>query len=301
MALAGRLEINRPIVLFDEPTTALDHQNANAFLELLGQLLGRASVVFVSHRLPEILRTCSRVVVLKDGLKVGERLASETGEGELHQLMVGRQRTSNYYRQHDQRDVSLGRGPAASWRSAVSGTRRFAASRRAPGEILGVAGTDGSGKRELGEAIAGFGQSPQARSAWRASHCARRSRSGGAGVAYIPPDRLASGLIPGPRWRPTSSWPRWDRFAHRSASGGGPPRAAVTEVTNDLGIVCGRIDAEVSTLSGGNQQKVLLAKWLIRRPQVVVLDNPTQGVDTGARKAFTGSSGTSRAKAPPSS
>ena len=291
IALAERLDIARPIVLFDEPTTALDHEHANAFLELLGQLLGRAAVVFVSHRLPEILRTCSRVVVLKDGLNAGERLASETDEGQLHQLMVGRQRTSNYYRQDEQRAAA---GPDRSQLelSAVSvdTTVSQVSLRVAPGEILGLAGTDGSGKRELGEAIAGArpvgsGQvsvDGQPLSPGIGAAVAR-------GIAYVPPDRLDSGLIAGASVVSNVQLASLaDRFATRL--GGvwrrGQARAAVTKVADDLGIVCGSIDADVSTLSGGNQQKVLLAKWLLREPRVVVLDNPTQGVNTGAREGI---------------
>jgi ribose transport system ATP-binding protein len=292
LALAGRLEIGRPIVLFDEPTSALDHEHANAFLNLLGQLKGRASVVFVSHRLAEILRTCSRVVVLKDGLKVAERAAAGAGEAELHQLMVGRVRTSNYYREQDQRDLHGCGGEDGLLRltdvhigAAIRGVT-FSVNR---GEILGVAGTDGSGKRELGEAIAGA----RAIASGQVSVAGQRPRSGvaaavAAGIAYVPPDRLDSGLISGASVLCNIQLASLrDRFAtplgvwRRSAA-----RSAVTNVTADLGIVTKGIDAEVATLSGGNQQKVLLAKWLIRQPRVVVMDNPTQGVDTGAREGI---------------
>ena len=291
IALAERLEIARPVVLFDEPTTALDHEHANAFLDLLGQLLGRASVVFVSHRLPEILRTCSRVVVLKDGLNAGERAAAATGEDELHQLMVGRVRTSNYYRQGDQHEQQAAgpgliqlRGVCAG--DAVSDVWLTVAS----GEILGLAGTDGSGKRELGEAISGA--RPVTSGEVIVDGTALRPGIGAAvagGIAYVPPDRLDSGLIAGASIVSNVQLVSLsDRFAtrlgglwRRSAA-----RAAVARVVREFGIVSSGIDADVATLSGGNQQKVLLAKWLLREPRVVVLDNPTQGVDTGAREGI---------------
>jgi ribose transport system ATP-binding protein len=291
IALAGRLEIARPIVLFDEPTTALDHEHANAFLELLGQLLGRASVVFVSHRLPEILRTCSRVVVLKDGLNAGERNAAAVGEDELHQLMVGRLRTSNYYRQADQHEEQAGRaGRIRLTDVTVGGAVSGVSLAVADGEILGLAGTDGSGKRELGEAISGA--RPVTSGEVSVDGKPLRPGIGAAvaeGIAYVPPDRLDSGLIPGASILANAQLVSLaDRFAtriggvwRRSAA-----RAAVTKVSQNLAIVSSGIDADVATLSGGNQQKVLLAKWLLREPRVVVLDNPTQGVDTGAREGI---------------
>ncbi|HEY7143665.1 MAG TPA: sugar ABC transporter ATP-binding protein [Streptosporangiaceae bacterium] len=291
IALAERLEIARPVVLFDEPTTALDHEHANEFLDLLGQLLGRASVVFVSHRLPEILRTCSRVVVLKDGLNAGERAAASADEDELHQLMVGRLRTSNYYRQGDQQERKDA-GPArirlrgVCVDGAVAGISLAVSA----GEIVGLAGTDGSGKRELGEAISGA--RPVSSGQVLVDGTPLRPGIGAAvaeGIAYVPPDRLDSGLIAGASVVSNVQLVSLaDRFATRI--GGvwrrAAARAAVSRVSGEFGIVSAGIDAGVATLSGGNQQKVLLAKWLVREPRVVVLDNPTQGVDTGAREGI---------------
>jgi ribose transport system ATP-binding protein len=292
VALARRLEIARPIVLFDEPTTALDHKHARAFLGLLDRLRGQASVVFVSHRLPEILRTCSRVVILKDGVKVAERLTADASEEELHQLMVGRVRAVNYYHEHEQRDP-IGRDDVQDLLQlqdlqAGHAVRGVTLSVRG-GEILGIAGTDGSGKRELGEAIAGARPitSGRVRVAGRPLPHGLAAAVG-AGVTYVPPDRLESGLISGASVLSNVQLASLrDRFAgplgiwRRSAA-----RSAVRGATTDFEIVTKGIDAEVATLSGGNQQKVLLAKWLIREPRVVVLDSPTQGVDTGAREGI---------------
>lgn len=155
-ALAKLLEVERPVVLFDEPTTALDQEHEDNFLRLLKRLRGVAAVVFVSHRLPEILQTTDRITVFKDGESVGDRPTAGTDEGELHRLMVGRIRTENYYREHAQHELAAGTAPRLVVESVSgAGVLTEASFAVAPGEIVGLAGTEGSGKRVLGEIIAG--------------------------------------------------------------------------------------------------------------------------------------------------
>lgn len=290
--LAELLEIEHPLVLFDEPTTALDSEHEENFLRLLEQLRDRAAVVFVSHRLPEVLRACARVVILKDGEKVAERPTTGIGEGDLHRLMVGRVRTENYYREREQRDPPAGVRPSPRLvveDLAARPTLRGAGFEVGVGEILGVAGTDGSGRTEVGEAVAGV-----------IPHSGRvvvdgRPVNGGltgavaAGIGFVPSDRPRNGLIQGASIVDNIQLASLhDRFATRA---GGvwrrrEARRVARHMVDELGIVAASIDAPVSTLSGGNAQKVLLAKWLLRDPVVLVLDTPTQGVDTGAREGI---------------
>jgi ribose transport system ATP-binding protein len=270
-ALAKLLEVERPVVLFDEPTTALDQEHEDNFLRLLQRLRGVAAVVFVSHRLPEILETTDRITVFKDGESVGHRPTKDTDEGELHRLMVGRVRTENYYREHAQGEVAVDAPPRLIVESVSgAGVLRDASLEVAPGEIVGLAGTEGSGKRVLGEIIAGIVRPTSGRvlingkevSGSIGDHVA-------AGIAYVPPDRAEKGLIT------TASIV--DNVQLTSLH---------ERYVDELGIVAESIDAPVSSLSGGNAQKVLIAKWLLRQPDVLVLDEPTQGVDTGAREGI---------------
>jgi ABC-type sugar transport system ATPase subunit len=290
-ALAKLLEIERPVVLFDEPTTALDQEHEDNFLRLLQRLRGTAAVVFVSHRLPEILQTTDRITVFKDGESVGHRPTKGTDEGELHRLMVGRLRTENYYREHAQHVVPAQTPPRLVVESvAGAGVLRDASLAAAPGEIVGLAGTEGSGKRVLGEIIAGIVRPTSGRvlvdgkevSGGIGAHVA-------AGIAYVPPDRAEKGLIT------TASIvdnvqlaSLHDRFATKRVGlwAVGSARKVAEHYVDELGIVAEGIDAPVSSLSGGNAQKVLIAKWLLRQPDVLVLDEPTQGVDTGAREGI---------------
>jgi ribose transport system ATP-binding protein len=289
--LAELLGVEHPLVLFDEPTSALDHEHEENFLRLLQQLRDRAAVVFVSHRLAEVLQTCSRVVVLKDGEKVADRPASGTSESNLHRLMVGRARTENYYLQHEQREPAENSPPrlALEQVSFQPGLRE-ASLQLSPGEILGVAGTEGSGKRELGELIAGVRQPDSGRILIDGRPLAPGLPAAiAAGIGFVPADRQRNGLIATASVTDNIQLASLqDRFAtriggvwRRSAA-----RAAAGEQVRDLSIVTVSIDASVSSLSGGNQQKVLLAKWLLRSPAVLVLDTPTQGVDTGAREGI---------------
>ncbi|MCW2731896.1 MAG: transporter, partial [Mycobacterium sp.] len=171
-----------------------------------------------------------------------------------------------------------------------AGVLRDASLEVAPGEIVGLAGTEGSGKRVLGEIIAGIVRPTSGRvlingkevSGSIGDHVA-------AGIAYVPPDRAEKGLIT------TASIvdnvqlaSLHDRFATRRVGlwAVGRARKVAERYVDELGIVAESIDAPVSSLSGGNAQKVLIAKWLLRQPDVLVLDEPTQGVDTGAREGI---------------
>lgn len=290
-ALAGKLGIERPVILFDEPTTALDHEHEDNFLGLLQRLRGVAAVVFVSHRLPEILETTDRITVFKDGHSIADRPARGTDETELHRLMVGRTRTENYYRESAQREVDATQPPKLVV-TAVSGgdLLQEASFEVRPGEILGLAGTEGSGKRLLGEIIAGAAP----RTSGTVTVNAAQVRGGiaghvAAGIAYVPPDRAEQGLITAASIADNIQLPSLhDRFATPALGlwKAGLVRKVAQQYVEELGVVADSIDAAVSSLSGGNAQKVLLAKWLLRGPEVLVLDAFTQGVDTGAREGI---------------
>ncbi|MFT4042092.1 MAG: sugar ABC transporter ATP-binding protein [Gordonia sp. (in: high G+C Gram-positive bacteria)] len=290
-ALSRILEIERPVVLFDEPTTALDHEHEDNFLRLLQSLRGKAAVVFVSHRLQEILDTTDRITVFKDGQSIADRPTAGTDETELHRLMVGRIRTENYYRESAQSEIAPGTAARLVVRNlAGADVLHDASFEVAPGEIFGLAGTEGSGKRVLGEIIAGAVTRTGGTVSVNGSDV-----SGGisahvaAGIAYVPPDRSEKGLITTASITDNIQLASLhDRFATRRLGvwAVGTARKTAERYVDALGIVAESIDAQVSSLSGGNAQKVVIAKWLLREPDVLVLDAPTQGVDTGAREGI---------------
>ncbi|MCX5580875.1 sugar ABC transporter ATP-binding protein [Kaistia terrae] len=289
VATADLLGIEAPVILFDEPTTALDSANEENFLRLLERLRGRAGVVFVSHRLGEVLRSCDRIVVLKDGKRVADAPASGLTDADLHRLMVGRERTGNYYREDRQKPRP---GPARLEVNgiAIAGAYEPVSFALAPGEVLGLAGTDGSGKRRLAQTIAGE-RSPD-RGEIRVD--GKRLRTGvpaavAAGVAFVPGERQHDGLIVRETILANFELPSLhDLFSNAAGFRlGRKARTAAERYIAELEISAPNgVESRIDTLSGGNQQKVLLAKWLVRDPRVLVLENPTQGVDTGAREAI---------------
>lgn len=276
------------VLIMDEPTAVLSRVETETLFRVIDQLRdGGAAVIYISHLLPEVLRVCDRVTVLRDGRRVaaidGDAMKTAM-EAKLAGLMVGREMGKHFPERLPRRASGKGSVLRVEHLSSGQSVREVSFEVNA-GEIVGFAGLVGSGRTEMGEAIAGL-----------------RARSGGvvrvdglelkaktpreavrAGVAYLPEDRKGSGLT-----LPMSvtanitlvalrrySGVLIDRRAERTAAKGQRDRLRIK--ADDLG-------APVATLSGGNQQKVLLAKWLETRPRVLIVDEPTRGVDIGARE-----------------
>jgi len=285
LALSRLLEVEHPVILLDEPTSALSSEEVEFFSNLVFQLRERASLVFVSHRLLEILSLCDRCYVLKDGRNVTTIDDLDgVGEADLHKLMVGRERDEAFYCEDAQR-------PAADEVAlALHGFTRepdFAGVdvelRR--GEVLGVAGVIGSGKSELGRAIfdgttGATGSVEVEGSVVRGRKPAQMIRSG---VAYVPPERLADGVIGVAPIKWNVSLPEQATVGRSGVLDLRRERREATEVQERLGVRAPSIDTRVETLSGGNQQKVVIGKWLAAGSRILVFDNPTNGVDVGAK------------------
>jgi ribose transport system ATP-binding protein len=290
LALADLLGAARPVLLLDEPTTALDSTQDERLLELITGMRGHAAVVFVSHRLPEVLRACDRIAVLKDGRLVRSEAATDLDESKLHALMVGRGRAANYYREAEQVSPAEGLAPVLRVEAIeVVGQIAPASFEVRPGEVVGIGGLEGSGRSLLGKAIAGI-EPVEAGTVAVGDEAPRTPdfhRLIDRGLAWIPGDRHADGMIPGASVLANFQLASLhDRFGR-----GGIWRRAAARREADLWLEKLDVrprsrDVPIGSLSGGNQQKVVLAKWLCREPRVVIFENPTQGVDTGARESL---------------
>lgn len=280
--------IEHPLILLDEPTASLDREDEQRFLALVAKLRQRASLLLVSHRLSEVRALSDRIYVLKDGQRVAELSAADASENRLHQLMVGRDRAADHYYQHLQQDCAdqpvVFTARNLSLPDAYSG---ISFSVRA-GEIVGIGGLLNSGKSRLGKGLAGVippasGEIQLQQGVAQRPDIKRLVRQG---VGYIPAERLSEGLIAGydVSWnlglasggdRLTTGFGLWRRQLERQTA---------AKFIALLSIKSASPQKITGELSGGNQQKVVLARWLFRTPRVLVLDNPTRGVDAGAKE-----------------
>jgi len=271
----------------DEPTAAL----AGAEVELLYQIVSRlrergTGILYVSHRLRELFDLCDTITVLKDGRVVSTGPASELDDTRLVRLMVGRPISAFFPDKIPRTDGDAGTSPAQpilELEDAGNGQLDGISFSVQPGEIVGVAGLQGSGRTELLHAI--FGAAPFTRGTMKVEGKELLPKTPQEGVrarmALITEDRKAEGLSLNQSILNNALTVIRSVFPRRT----GAVRTEIPGVFSSLEVVARDLDQEVQYLSGGNQQKVVLAKWLAIRPRLVLLDEPTRGIDVGAKVA----------------
>jgi len=271
------------VLLMDEPTAALSDREALRLFELVDDLrVGGVAILYISHRLEELHRVADRVTVLRDGKVVATRPMAGTDRAELIRLMVGREVSAIF----PKRPVPIG-GVALSARglgNRATGVRDVTFELRT-GEILGVAGLVGSGRTELCRVL--FGLDPadagEMTLAGRAMRIASPAKAVSAGLAYVPEDRRRHGVVPEMTVTANTTLAVLRDVAAHGFLNFRREREIAAGFVERFAIKAASLDALVATLSGGNQQKVALARWLAARPSVLILDEPTQGVDVGAK------------------
>ncbi|MDR5782525.1 sugar ABC transporter ATP-binding protein [Caballeronia sp. LZ065] len=283
VAIARALVRDARLVFMDEPTASLSHAETGALLDIVRRLSADGiAVVFVSHRLAEVLEVCTRVTVLRDGQYVGTFPTQGMTQTRLTELMTGR--TFDYAVRATDRPAApvvlevrgLSRG--REYRDIALSIRR--------GEILGITGRLGAGRTELALSLFGMTR-PRAGSihmdgreiALRSNRDAIR-----AGIAYVSEDRLQLGLVQPQSIGDNTVAAVLDRLLDAARLISARRRGAlIDDWIKQLAVKIGQPDDAVSTLSGGNQQRIVLAKWLATNPKLLILDSPTVGVDVGAR------------------
>jgi len=271
------------ILIMDEPTASLAEEDAQNLFRVIRRLCAQgAGIIYVSHRLEELAVIADRVTVLRDGCTIETKLMAEVNFGELIQLMVGRELSAVF----PKRTVELG-GVVLERRRHVcraAGVSGVSLSLRA-GEILGLAGLVGAGRTELAGTIFGLTPPDSGEILLRGMpvRITSPAQAIACGIAYLPEDRLRHGVIPA---MPVSanitlaSLARLSRFGSMDFR---REREIAVDYARRFAIRTPAIFARVSTLSGGNQQKVALSRWLATKPSVLILDEPTQGIDVGAK------------------
>ena len=271
------------VLLMDEPTAALSDREAERLFALISELKSaHVGILYISHRLPELTRIADRVTVLRDGSVVETRAMAETSEKDLIRLMVGREVTAIF----PKRPVQVGSLALSVCGLSCSrtGIRDVSFELRA-GEILGLAGLVGSGRTELCRILFGLTPADGGGILLRGEKVRVGSprEAAARGIAYVPEDRRRHGVIPEMSVAANITLAVLGDVAAHGFLDFGREREIATAFVGRFAIKASSLEAPVGTLSGGNQQKVALARWLAARPSVLILDEPTQGVDVGAK------------------
>ena len=278
---------DEPVILLDEPTSVLESGELEIILTQIERLKQRASVVFISHRLDEVLRVSDRVYVMTNGRCVAERDPRTCDIGELQLLMLGRELSDQYTRTHAAPKANTGGVP----RLAVSGLALEGAYAPVslalrPGEVLGIAGVEGSGREQLCRTLFGAVR-PSAGTIevdGRALTFASPADAVKSGIGYIPAERRAEGIIAGLSVKENMTLAHPEVVSRGPILDPGKEAGIVRQWIERLNIKTPSPDATAGNLSGGNQQKVVVAKWLLAKDlKVLILDHPMRGLDVGAK------------------
>ena len=281
--IAKAIGADARIVIMDEPTASLSDREVERLFEIIARLRAAgAGVIYISHRLEEIATIADRITVLRDGETVATRDAREVTRTDLIRMMVGRELDAVF----PKRQVPLG-DTALSVRdlsNARTGVRGVSLSVRR-GEILGLAGLVGSGRTQLAETIFGLTPATGGEIAIAGASVAIASPADAIdrGIAYVPEDRRQHGVVLEMSVAANATLASLPAVSRNGLINREVEHASAQRYVNELRIKASSVDAEVGSLSGGNQQKVALARWLATGPSVLILDEPTQGVDVGSK------------------
>jgi rhamnose transport system ATP-binding protein len=281
--IASALGAEARILILDEPTASLTEREVENLFRVIRQLREHSvGMIYISHRMDELVKVADRVTVLRDGKWVGTREMKDVTTPELIRLMVGRELSAVF----PKTTVPIGDVVLRleNFGCRESGVSRINLEVRA-GEIVGLAGLVGAGRSELARAL--FGLTPADSGRILVNNCEVRINSPSAavklGLAYVPEDRRRYGVILEMPVAANTTLAVLRQIANFGLLDFARERAIAQDFVTRLSTKTASIDSPVGQLSGGNQQKVALARWLASEPKIIILDEPTQGVDVGAK------------------
>jgi len=287
IAVARSVRARAKVVIMDEPSSSLEPREVETLFEVIRRLHERdVAVLYVSHRLEELYQICDTVTVLRDGQVVHSGPLAEIGRLELVATMLGRTLSSESDRtafagEHDSAERTVLRGKGLRRRTVLAGVDLTVH----PGEVVGLGGLLGSGRTETMKALVGL----QPLDEGEIEVAGRRIRAGStpaairAGLVLVPEDRKAEGIIPNLSVRENIVLAALPRLSVAGVVSKRKQLEIVDTFMRRLRIKAASPEQRVSELSGGNQQKVMLARWLAMSPKVLLLDEPTRGIDVGAK------------------
>lgn len=281
--IAKAVSYNSKIIVFDEPTSSLNDEEAEQLFKIIAMLKKRGcGIIYISHKMAEILRISDEVTVMRDGKKIETRAADKLTTDEIIRLMVGRELTNRYPKKTNKiGNVLLEVRNLTSKYSNLNNVS-FDAKK---GEIIGIAGLDGSGRTELLETL--FGVAAKSSGTIRLNGVEVKNRNTREaiknGFALLTEERRATGIfgILGIRDNTTvSSLDNYKKWIFLSKN---KMKKSTDWCIESMRVKTPSQETKISTLSGGNQQKVILGRWLLTEPTVLLLDEPTRGIDVGAK------------------
>ncbi|MBV8857847.1 MAG: sugar ABC transporter ATP-binding protein [Acidobacteria bacterium] len=281
--IARALGADAKVLILDEPTASLSEEDTQNLFNVIRSLRERGvGMVYISHRLEELPVIADRVTVLRDGRTIDTRLMSEVNRQQLIQMMVGRELSAVF----PKREVQLG-DVVLELRDlgcAESGIKHVNLSVRA-GEIVGLAGLVGAGRTELARAVFGLTPVDSGQILLRGEPVRIGSprQAIKRGIAYLPEDRRRHGVILDMQIGSNITLASLDQISRGAGLDFKREKELAGDYARRLGVKTPAIYVPVATLSGGNQQKVALSRWLLTKPSVLILDEPTQGIDVGAK------------------
>ena len=271
------------VIIMDEPTAALTQSETVALFKVIESLRKKGvSMVYISHRMEEIFELCDRITVLRDGSYIGVKNIPETNMNEIVKMMIGREIGERY----PSRNVKIGKEVLKVKELTRKGTFHDVKFSVRAGEVLGVSGLMGAGRTEIMQAI--FGnlsyESGTIEIDGKEVKISNPRQAMEHGIGFITEDRKTEGLMLDKSIRENISLCNLRRISKSSVISREAEKNMVAEAIKDLHIKCFGSYHECNNLSGGNQQKVVLAKWILTNPKILILDEPTRGVDIGAKK-----------------